>query len=418
VMVKGPVRWSTFENRTMLILCLGGGVAALDAQALFYLGPFVTRDLHITNSQMGLLSTAVLFTWALSGFATSIWSDRRGQRKRYLIGAFLLFSVLSFASGLAGTVALLLLARLLIGCAEGPIVPLSHAIIIAESSPGRRGFNMGVVQSVGSQFVGSAVSPLLIVWLATVFNWRTAFYVAALPATAIALLIAGFIREPGVISAAAPAQAPPLALPRLLKQLFSVRNIRVCALLSCFLNAWYFGLLTFMPLYLVRSLHFSPRDMSHVMACGGLGAVLSSALVPFLSDRFGRRPVMSMFAALGVLGPCAALVPGAGVTRMMIFVFLGAWSQGVLPLCIGTVPMESLAQRNAAASGLIMATGMIGGGLIGPAVCGRLADLFDLGAAIAICGAAAALAALTCRTLGETAPRLGGAQVLTCRNPS
>jgi hypothetical protein len=79
--------------------------------------------------------------------------------------------------------------------------------------------------------------------------------------------------------------------------------------------------------------------------------------------------------------------------------------------------MESLAQRNAAASGLIMATGMIGGGLIGPAVCGRLADLFDLGVAIAICGAAAALAALTCRALGETAPRLRGAQVLTCRNP-
>jgi len=200
-------------------------------------------------------------------------------KKKYLIGAFLLFSVLSFASGLAGTVTLLLLARLLIGVRKA-IVPLSHAIIIAESSPGRRGFNMGVVQSVGSQFVGSAVSPLLIVWLATVFNWRTAFYVAALPAIAIALLIAGFIREPGAISAAAPAEARPLVLTKLLKQLFSVRNIRVCALLSCFLNAWYFGLLTFMPLYLVRSLHFSPRDMSHVMACGGLGAVLSSALVP------------------------------------------------------------------------------------------------------------------------------------------
>ena len=41
----------TYENRAMVTLCLGGGVAALDAQALFYLAPFAMRDLHITNTQ-------------------------------------------------------------------------------------------------------------------------------------------------------------------------------------------------------------------------------------------------------------------------------------------------------------------------------------------------------------------------------
>jgi len=87
---------------------------------------------------------------------------------------------------------------------------------------------------------------------------------------------------------------------------------------------------------------------------------------------------------------------------MMIFVFLGAWTQGVLPLCIGTVPMESLAQRNAAASGLIMATGMIGGRAHRTGRMRSSGRSIRSGVAIAICGAAAALAALTCRALGET----------------
>ena len=408
----------TYENRTLLILCLGGGIAALDAQALFYLGPFVMRDLHITNSQMGLLSAAVLSTWALSAFTTSVLSDRKGQRKKYLIIAYLMFGVLSFASGLAGSVGMLLVARLLIGVAEGPIVPISHTIIIAESSPRRRGFNMGVVQSVGSQLVGSAVSPLLIVWLATVYNWRGAFFIAGLPGLVIALLIATLIREPAVVQATPPAAGSPHLVWERIKALLRVRNIRLCALLSCFLNAWYFGLLTFMPLYLVKTLLLSAREMSQVMACAGAGAVLSAATVPFLSDRFGRKPIMSLFAALGVLGPTAALIPGATMPRLMIFVFLGAWVQGVIPLCIGTVPMESTPQRNATASGFIMAFGMIVGGLIGPAVCGRLADWFSLGVAIGVCGAAALAAAATCRALTETAPRVRERAEGVCRDAS
>jgi len=104
--------------------------------------------------------------------------------------------------------------------------------------------------------------------------------------------------------------------------------------------------------------------------------------------------------------------------RLMIFVFLGAWVQGVIPLCIGTVPMESTPQRNATASGFIMAFGMIVGGLIGPAVCGRLADWFSLGVAIGVCGAAALAAAATCRALTETAPRVRERAEGVCRDAS
>lgn len=402
--VESEPRFWTRENRTMLILCLGGGVAALDAQAMFYLGPFVMRDLRINNSEVGMLSAAVLLTWALSGFSTSVVSDHSGGRKRYLVTAFLLFGVFSFVSGLAGSWWLLLAARLLIGIAEGPIVPLTHAIMIAESSPGRRGFNMGMVQSVGAQLVGSSFSPLLLVWLATAFSWRNAFFLAGLPGIAVALLILAFVREPAGSRPLVRSDDRPKGVLLQVRELARVRNIRLCAVASCFLNAWYFGTLTFMPLYLVHLMHLSPREMSLVMASSGVGAVLSAAIVPLLSDRFGRRPTMTLFALIGAIGPFGVLMPGAGLVTLMAFAFVGAWAQGVLPLCIGTVPMESTSNRSATASGLMMAVGMISGGLIGPAVCGRLADLFDLTVPMAICGGAALVAAAACSGLVETAP--------------
>ena len=396
----------THENRAMIILCLAGGVAALDAQALFYLSPFVTRDLAITNSQLGVLSAAVLVTWALSGFATSVLSDQLGRRKQYVIAAFVLFGLFSFMSGIAKSFLMLFAARLLIGVAEGPIVPLTQSIMMDESSPHRRGVNMGVVQSFGTQLVGSSLSPILLVYIATAFDWRRSFFIAGIPGFCIALIVAYFVREPQRIRKPTRPGGGLARAQLQVRDLLRHRNIRLCALLSVFLNAWYFGLLTFLPLFLVRLRHFAPTEMSYVMASAGIGAMVSAVVVPLLSDRFGRRPIMMVFAIVGAIGPLGALVPHASLVFIMTLIFLGSWAHGLLPLCIGTVPLESVPTRDTAACGLTMLVGMICGGIAGPGLFGYLADAFDLGVPLWACACAAAIAAIICIKLDETAPAI------------
>jgi len=49
--------------RVMLVLLtLASGVAALDAQAVFYIMPFIAADLHLDNTQIGLIGAAGLVT--------------------------------------------------------------------------------------------------------------------------------------------------------------------------------------------------------------------------------------------------------------------------------------------------------------------------------------------------------------------
>ncbi|MFX8817321.1 MFS transporter, partial [Acinetobacter baumannii] len=75
----------------------------------------------------------------------------------------------------------LLAARLLMGLAEGGVMPVSHAVIVGEVAPERRGLAMGVGQNLGSNLLGSGLAPLLLVPVAVAAGWRSGFYLAAAP---------------------------------------------------------------------------------------------------------------------------------------------------------------------------------------------------------------------------------------------
>src|SRR3546814_7203660 len=91
-----------------------------------------------------MIAGGLSFTWAIAAFVYGRLSDTLGKRKILLIFATLAFSLCSFLTGLASTFALLLGARLLMGAAEGGVMPISHAMVASEVDPQRRGLAQGV----------------------------------------------------------------------------------------------------------------------------------------------------------------------------------------------------------------------------------------------------------------------------------
>jgi len=407
--VIGAVRAAralSYENRLLLILTLGGAVAALDAQSLFYLSPFVATSLGLNNTQIGLVSSTVLLSWSISGYVIGRLSDRSGRRKPWLVATFVMFAACSFLSGLAGSFAVLLGARLVMGLAEGPVIPVSQSIMIRHSSPHRRGFNMGLVQNFGAQLVGSLAGPIVLVQIATTLGWHAAFYIAGVPGLAVALLIAAFVNERAGGSPD-PEQSPKAAAAVLgLSGLVRVRNIRLCILISCCVVAWYFVLLAFLPLYCVRVLRLTATGMSVVMSAIGAAGVVSALLVPALSDRLGRKAVMIVFTFGGVVASLAPLYVGNGLGWLIGLMFVGCLTLGTVPLFMATIPLESVPGGAAAsATALVMGVGQILGGFLGPALGGVLADRWGLSVPLWMATGAAILAGLLSLRLTETAPR-------------
>ena len=88
-----------YENALVLILGLTFGVVFFDRQAASNLVPFIKPDLKMSDTEVGLLGSALSFTWAISALLVGMISDRTGKRKPILIACVVGFSVCSAISG-------------------------------------------------------------------------------------------------------------------------------------------------------------------------------------------------------------------------------------------------------------------------------------------------------------------------------
>ena len=412
-----------YETGLMVLLSLAFGFVFFDRNAMNFLAPFVAPELHLNNAQISLLSSGFSFAWALAGYLGGRLSDSAGRRKSFLLVTFIIFSCCSFLSGLATSFLMLLAARVAMGLAEGPVLPISQSLLMLESAESRRGFNMGFMQNFGSNLIGSTLAPLVLVALADLYGWRAAFYIAGLPGLILAALIWKFVREPqsalqsspavspGPGSGTPPASEPPGRVPQAaepaMPALAMVRthNIWLCILISICLVPWMILGWVFLPLYYINVRHFSHSDMSLLMGVLGVSAALFGFILPALSDRVGRKPVVVLFSLVGVLLPLSVLYFQGSLLLLAVLIFFGWSASGVFPLFMSTIPSETLPARYiATAIALVVGFGELIGGVLVPFGAGVAADRYGLRVTLFIQLVCAVLATILALFLRETAP--------------
>jgi MFS transporter, ACS family, hexuronate transporter len=402
-----------YQVMLVLLLSLNFGIVFFDRNSLNFLGTFVQKDLGLTNTQVGSVAGIFSFAWALAAFGISRLSDMVGNRKLLLVLATLAFSLCSFMTGLATSFAFLIGARILMGLAEGGVMPISHAIVASEVEPKHRGLAQGVAQNLGSNFFGSFVAPVVLVALALKFGWQNAFFIAGLPGIICAVLIWIFIKEPDALRVAAQPSSP-VSIGRSLNawwgavlEALKVRNIQVCVVMGIALVAYLVICWAFMQLYLTKMRGYTESEASWLMGTLGISATLGSFAIAGLSDAIGRRPVMIVTSLLGVILPLGALYYQGPYLGMAAIFFVGWSLNGIFPLFMATVPSESVPPAMAATVfGLCMGTCEILGGAAGPTVAGVLADAQGLAAPLWLMVALALIGALAALGLQETAPRV------------
>ena len=388
-----------YENKLLVLLSFTFGFVLFDRMALNFLVPFFDKELGLNNTQIGLLASLLALAWAISGYVVGTLSDKTGKRKQYLLISVVIFSICSFISGLATSFAFLLVARVAMGFAEGPVLPLAQSIMADASTEKRKGFNMGFMQSFGSNLLGTMLAPLVLVALATAFGWRSAFFIAGIPGLILALLGWFLIKEPQRLKAV-------LLKPRAaIRDLLKYRNVWVAILLSCCMMTWMFAQITFLPKYLVDGKGFSEEDMGKTMAAFGLGSIIWGAVVPALSDKLGRKPVVIFFFFLSVVMPLSAVYAGHSIGSLAPLILLGATTMGCWPVVLAIIPSETVPKQYLAQTmGFVMGVGELVGGFGAPAIAGWSADVYGLQAPFLIAAGAAFVAGLLAFLLKETAP--------------
>jgi DHA2 family multidrug resistance protein len=135
---------------------------------------------HIAGSLSASIDEA---TWALTSYlvANAIilpmtgWLASTFGRKRLLMLSVVGFTASSFLCGLAPTLSMLIVFRILQGATGGALQPLSQAVLLEAFTPQDRGKAMGF-WALGI-VVAPILGPVLGGWLTDNYSWRWVFYI-------------------------------------------------------------------------------------------------------------------------------------------------------------------------------------------------------------------------------------------------
>lgn len=411
------------QQRTLLAASLGWALDAFDAMLYALVLALLMRDFAMSKAVAGLLSTLTLLASGIGGVLFGFLADRIG-RKQALMASILTYSVCSFASGLATSIAMLAAARFILGLGMGGEWN-TGATLVAETWPAEfRAKAISVVQS--SWALGFAAAALVAGPVSRYFGWRAVFFVGILPALLTLWIRRGVpeselwqkqdsqkisaTRNLSSDSRAVSAPSDLLAREHSFSVIFRPPYVRhTFALLLfnfCGMFAWW-GLFTWMPPYLSLPVSQGGRGFG-VMGTTTLLVVLNLfgmfpgyASFGWVADHLGRRKaflIYSLIAALLIPLYAAARSPIAlmGVGTIVAFFGTGIFSgSGIMGSEIFPTAVRARALGFTYNGARTLSS-------VAPFLIGRVGQTKGLSWAFYLCAAGYLLAALMSTQLPET----------------
>lgn len=182
---KNPHRW-------LLLMMVGLGLllVTVDITILLTALPVLTHELHASAAEgLWIVNAYPLFSTGLLLGAGTL-GDRIGHRRMYLVG-LVIFGLASLMAAYAGSVAVLVLARVLQAVGASAMLPATLALIrVGFADERERALAISVWACLS--LVGAILGPLLGGWLLGHFHWGALFLVNV-PIIAIAWLGTWFV---------------------------------------------------------------------------------------------------------------------------------------------------------------------------------------------------------------------------------
>jgi MFS family permease len=324
---------------------LGRGVVGLLALAIFinYVdrgnlatgAPLIKDELHLTNTQMGLLLSAFFWTYT-PGQLVSGWLMEKINAYRMFALGLAIWSLATIATGFATGFWALFVLRLVLGLGESAAFPCSSKLFAEHLPPTRLGAAngwMAVGLALGPAF-GAFVGGLIMAR----FGWRPAFIVFGL--VSVLWLAPWHIATADASRGVSEAPVRFLEMPSLTAIL--ARRELWGASLGAFAGVYTLYFVTsWLPLYLVKARGFSLSQMAELGGCVYLIYAISARLTGWLSDRWmragaGDTRVRKTFLIASNLGGAACMLgcafggPAFSIGALLLSgVFLGFYTTTV-----------------------------------------------------------------------------------------
>lgn len=390
---SNPGATNAARNALVAMAALAIFINYVDRGNLATAAPLIKSQLHLSNVQIGLMTSAFFWTYTPGQLFAGWIAERLGGYRALALG-FLVWSGATALTGLAGGFVTLVALRVLLGIGESVGFPCVSKLFADALPPVRLGLANGFI-TAGLAF-GPAFGVFFGGLIVASFGWRTMFLLFG--CIALLWLIPWF-----AVSKRAPAPHPKARTqPPRYMTLLSQRGLWGVCLGHFAANYWLYFVLSWLPLWLVRERGFSLLAMAELGAAVYCVQGISAIAFGWSSDRLVARGlsatlVRKTLVIFGHLGGALALIGCVSASRNMVItcLLISGFCGGAIGPSLWSIA-QTLAGPRAAARWVGVQNG-IGNlaGIIGPPITGWIVDrtgsfggAFLLTAAITLIGAA------------------------------
>jgi MFS family permease len=349
------------------LLFASGFINYLDRAIVSVALPLIAADLHLEAASKGVLLSAFFWSYAIMQLVMGWCSDRFHLRWFYA-AAFALWSLSCGFTGFAGTLAMLLVLRVVLGIGEAVYLPGGMKVVSLFFDPSQRGLASGLV-NCGTR-AGLAIGAPVIAALVLRFGWKHSFFIIGFSSLVwIVPWLAAFPRNLGIPAPNRGGKAVFMAFDRELAAL--------CLGQLCYSYYWYL-LVTWLPDYLVESRHMPLQKAGAYVMFPYLVYAVSEPLGGWLADRLirlgwsesrARKTIITIgFSTSLLLLPASRIASDFGAVLLI---------GGASLVGLSTANMLALLQLAAPPDGVGLWTGMLNfigniSGIVAPVVTGIL----------------------------------------------
>jgi MFS family permease len=380
-----PAMRHRVRGGVLILLCGFYALSYIDRVNISTAAPYIQADLHLSDSQLGLVLSAFALPYALLQVFGGWIGDRLGAR-RTLSWLACVWAVATAATGAATGLASLFSARLLLGLGESAAFPSATQAMSRWLPAQLRAFGQGVVHAASR--LGNAAAPLIVGGLIALSGWRISFWILGVLSLVWAAIWVRFYRDVP--------QDHPRTTDRELRELpdggraaprraGTPWRAMLPALLPVLIVDFCYGWLLWVYLTWLPSLFKNDFGLklggfalytSLVLLAGVVGDLVGGRLSDDLLRRRGARTARRLPLIVGLTGSLVCLVPSLVWHSLLTTTISLAAAFFFLELTNSTIwalPMDIAPEYAGAASGLVN-TGFGIAGVLSPSVFGILLD--------------------------------------------
>ncbi|HEV2498685.1 MAG TPA: MFS transporter [Terriglobia bacterium] len=367
-----------------------------DRQAIFSLFPLLRRSMALSDVQLGLLGSSFAWVYGLISPLAGNLADRI-SRKTAILSGLCAWSGVCTGSAASVNFTQLVSFRGAQGLGESVYYPAAMSMISDYHAPASRSRAMGLHQT--SVYAGTIAGGFFAALIGERYGWRVSIIVFGAMGVVLALVLKRFLREPA--RGAADSNASPPTAPRMPERRATdhrflgaiFKNPTALCLMAAFACANFVAavLLAWMPDFLYNRFHFGLAmaglsAVIFVQLASMAGSVIGGWTADLLHKRKSSGRVLVQGLAVFAGAPFVWLCGATQTVSVLIFaltawgLFKGLYDANIFASLYDVVPAEA----RGTAAGFMNMVGWAGGGGLGPAVVGFVAERSSLGAAISL----------------------------------